>query len=220
MVVGVVDLKQKAIAGALLTALGSLAPHPCFAQVSYEISPLVGVYLASAAAELPAVPPGVGCCHDDFGCGCGPGPVYDGDDLALGTRVTAWVSKRTALDFSLGHWGSHVFGAGDHTTTGSLGLLVTFTSRDSLAFFVVAGGSFVALEGPCGALCALNTTTFSQTDWGPLLGVGARLPFSRTFALRVEAEDHLYTSNAIHEHALVLSAALSVAVSSPKEAAR
>jgi hypothetical protein len=217
MVVGVVDLKQKAIAGVLVIALDSLsAAPPCSAQTSYEVSPFIGVYLQTAITE------GGGPCLWICLSPSPPTAIYQDDALALGARVTARTSKRLAIDFSFGHWRSDIGSTSTTFTSGSLGLLFRFNPPDSgVSFFVVGGLSFVAVGGA--AYTGPYPIGPPQTDWGPLLGVGARVAFSSTISLRVEAEDHLYTltgwAASNHEHALVLSAGPSVRLTSRRQGA-
>jgi hypothetical protein len=202
----------------LLLAAAPLIAPPCVAQGNVEITPFAGLYPQTAlfnySTSSPAclVPPGVSCSIT--------AALDQNDAVAVGGRLTSWVGERVALDLSLAHWGSNLGGGVSDITTGSFGVLYNLTSPDSAGFFVLGGVSFVALGGSAYNTGYLGSYTIapSQTDWGPVLGVGARIPFSHAVGLRVQVEDHLYwltdvggsASNSSIEHALVFSVGPSV----------
>jgi hypothetical protein len=195
-------LKHLSPAVAFVAAILASAP-PCSAQGQVDVTPVVGLYMGSDLFKVN---------YGDFGSGV----EAQNDALVLGARVTAWASKRLAVEFSYGHWRSDLSNsASGSVTTASLGLLVTLTSRDSASFFISGGLSSIKLGGA--AYGGLFAVAPAQTNWGALVGVGGRVTFSPALALRVEVEDHLYTltglaSTSSHEHALVFSLGLSVAL--------
>lgn len=162
--------------------------------------------------------------------------------FGFGGRLTAWVGTRVALDLSIGRWdaagtvssgglpcvvpfpGDSVCGGiGSPSgtadmTSGSLGVLFSFTPPGGVGLFVLGGLSFVALGGS--TYHSSSPVAPSQTDWGPVLGVGVRVPFSPTLGLRLEVEDYLYRltdvggagSSSAGQHALVFSVGPSVTI--------
>ena len=195
---------------------------PCEAQI-VEVTPFAGTYRPqSYLFEIP------GTCLGGVGQ-CGTYGVTQQTGFAIGARVTAWTSKRLALDLSFGYSRSRVerpqvpngldFSVGgtepSNITRGSLGLLVVVTPpRTSPASLYLIGAlSFVAHGGA--AYGGTNMLAPSQTNWGPLLGVGARLRIDPALALRAELENQFYaftgpgTSNSSRQRDLVLSLGLS-----------
>ena len=210
-----------------LLALATLAVAvPCAAQV--DLTPFAGVY---PQASIQSGSTSILC---DFGR-CASTPALSQNDAVVGgVRLTSWIGKRVALDLSAGHWGSGLGGGVSDITTGTFGVLYNLTSPDRAGFFVVGGVAFVALAGsafsPLGygsckqvaaSLVTCSGSAYAiapdQTDWGPVLGVGARIRFVNAVGLRVEVEDHVYWltglgpfANSPIEHALVFSVGPSV----------
>jgi hypothetical protein len=189
---------------------------PCAAQQRVDVTPFVGF---EPQTTLFGSTGGVPCVETLPGeVACPNAAVSENAALGFGARLTTWVGKRVALDLSVGRWdaGSDIGSATADMTTGCLGVLFNFTSPDSAGFFVVGGLSFVSLGGS--TYSSGSPYASSQTDWGPVLGVGARVPFSPTLALRVEVEDYLYrltdvggqASGSAGQHSLVFSAGPSV----------
>jgi hypothetical protein len=198
--------------GPLAVACGFVAvtlatAPPCSAQDRVEVTPFVGLYLASAVQQ--GTSPCLWICLTSS-----TAAIYQEDAPAVGARVTAWTSKRLALDVAVAHWRSDIQNTSTDMTTGSVGLLVTLGAPDSVSFSFLGGLSFVSLGGA--AFSGSYPIGPTQTDWGPLVGVGIRIPFSPKLGLRVAIEDHLYTQTgwaaSEHEHALILSAGLAIAV--------
>jgi hypothetical protein len=68
------------------------------------------------------------------------------------------------------------------------------SSPNHVSLFIVGGVSVATLGGPAapgGLVGAYDFAMPTQTVWGPVLGVGARVPLSPTLALRLEVEDYL-----------------------------
>jgi hypothetical protein len=195
--------------GTLVTAM------PCTAQSRTEITPFAGLYPQTALFTFSTSSP---ACLVPFGVSCSvTAALNQNDAVAVGGRLTTWESKRVALDLSVGHWGSDAGGGHANVTIGSLGILFNLSSSpDSGSAFAVGGLSVVALGGS--AYGGPNAIAPSQGDWGPFLGLGGRIPFSRTIVCRVEVDDHFYwltdlggvASSTSRQHALVFSLGPSV----------
>src|SRR5467141_2611452 len=77
---------------------GIAAALPCAAQVSVELTPVVGVYVPTSALVWPRS--GFGCFHfelsgvPDF---C-QGTMRQETSPAVGGRITAWLNNRTGID--------------------------------------------------------------------------------------------------------------------------
>ena len=203
---------------------GIAATLPCAAQVSVELTPVVGLYVPTSAAIdesryncLDVIVGGV----PDF-CGA---VLRQETSRAVGGRITGWLNNRTGIEVSLGYSGSRVTGLPPtanmsdtcaSTLIGSARVLVKLTPRMvRTSFYVATGFSFVAHGGD--AYAALNASRLaygglpgSTTGWGPVVGLGARFLLVPPLAIRAELEDHHYEiSGGGFQNDLVFSLGLS-----------
>jgi hypothetical protein len=196
---------------AALSALGVVvagiaAALPCAAQLSVELTPVVGVYVPTAATIWPSSD--FGCFHIDLSAPdfCRYPSMRQETSPAVGGRITAWLNNRTGIDLSLGYSRSRATGLPPSTSLrdtsativiGSARVLINLTPRMvRTSFSVAAGVSFVAHGGD--AYAALNAyrllygPTGNATGWGPVVGVVARFMLAPRLAIRADLEDHHY----------------------------
>jgi hypothetical protein len=189
------------VAAALAAAL------PCPAQVRVEATPFVGAYLPGAALVIDTVMASYIDTYSVSGA-----TVRQTSALIGGAQLTAWLGKQVAVEIAGGYSQSatvtrtylgcecpaiggcpsscvSVNHRSARVVTGSTRLLVTFATprlgRPSL--YVVAGWGVVKHGGP-GFDAAEQTagTALQSTYWGPIVGVGVRMPLTPTRAPRVE----------------------------------
>jgi hypothetical protein len=160
---------------------------PCAAQTKVDVTPFVGVGVYPLTTFSPACGQECPAPHrpDSF-------DAIPTGGVEVGARLTTRLTKRLAFDFSVSGWEAH----GSTTWGASPGLLFDILSSPHHAsLFIVGGVSVATLGGPAapgGLVGAYDFAMPTQTVWGPVLGVGARVPLSPTLALRLEVEDYLY----------------------------
>jgi hypothetical protein len=190
----------------LLLIAGLCSARLCSAQV--QLTPVVGVYN-----------PGGGSFATSGFYDCNPGACGQGSSSASqqvaplgGIRLTAWISRRLAVDVGFGYSPSGVatsstysgcafnFPCGTHTsnaqasgsvTMGTAQLLVSLapSSVGHSALFLAGGVGFLDRGGPGynAAVQAVGTAAHS-TVWGPSVGIGERLQVTSALAGRAEIE--------------------------------
>jgi hypothetical protein len=182
------NLKRRVIVVALGTAAVSLAITPrSFAQVRFEFTPFVGLYLPTSNVI------------DQFSTACSCQlSVKQKTNFAVGGRVAAWVSDRLAVEGSFGYSGSGVtakaagFGSADtsaNIVTGSARLLVGLGPPALNTSFYLSGGLGLVAHGG-----DAYTGTSGTTRVGAVAGVGARFKVAPSLAVRAELEDYLFSA--------------------------
>jgi hypothetical protein len=193
----------------LLTAATLAVVRPCSAQHGIEITPFVGAYLPGADSRVTASTDMGVDVNTIYGTEVGQDNAVVG-----GVRLTAWFSRRFATEVSVAYspsgtasraydcWHSFNFGGSDYcssaTVTDKSSRVVTGSARVLFAplspptqrhpsLYVVAGIGVFHRSGP-GFQAAEQTagTAVPSTDWGPVVGVGARVPVTSTLAYRAE----------------------------------
>ncbi|MGH7607155.1 MAG: hypothetical protein ACREME_07430, partial [Gemmatimonadales bacterium] len=92
---------------------------------------------------------------------------------------------------------------------GGLKLMVGLSPAESRFGVFLSGGPSIIRRGR-----DVENEDASVTDWGGVVGLGFRIPFSEAIGLRLEAEDYLYggdfDGNRRFQNDLVLSAGLAI----------
>jgi hypothetical protein len=234
--------RARAVACGVVVAIFAAAA-PCSAQVRVEFTPFGGAYVP----RTDVVSVGGQTCPNSFigGWWCGGATVRQRNAPILGGQITSWFGNRFGIDFSLGYAFSGMVSqplpgpallsggmaavGGDtsaHVVMGSARLLVSVTppmTRTSL--YLVAGWSFVTHGGDGYAATVQTFGDPGSTDWGPVLGLGARVELIPLLAPRAELQYYLYDAGpgAAISHFrgdLVYSLGLSVTLSGQRGAAR
>jgi hypothetical protein len=165
------------------------------AQVKVELAPYVGVYLPQDRLT-----PIQGITASG---GSAPLPsLKQQSGITLGSRLDVWLIDHVGMEGTLsyapsslakesGNFFPGLYPTGAHVITGSARAIAR-TSPPGAAFAAlqVSGGmGFVSLGGP--AYGGTSGTTFFST----VVSAAAMFRVSRSFALRLEAEDYLYRAN-------------------------
>jgi hypothetical protein len=182
---------------------------PCSAQHAIEITPFVGAYLPGAARATASY----GCFSVDTSC-LDSTTVGQHNAAMGGVQLTAWFGRRFAAEMGVAYspsrtvsrtseCGCTAIGGGgcsgcstltasdasSRVVTGSARVLFTLrpsTLRHASPYGVAGIGVFHR-SGP-GVQAAEQTvgTAVPSTDWGPLIGVGVRVPVTSAFVPRAE----------------------------------
>jgi hypothetical protein len=152
--------------------------------VSYEVAPYVGLYLPLGAVLQP-LPPSPGFS------GSGQ-TVTQRTSLALGGRVTAWLSHRVGLEGTLSYAPSGVnmtcYGNGcardGQVLVGSVKVVMPLTFVGILRAVHVGAGVGVVDHGGPAYVHVVGTTIAA-----PTVGAGVALTVAGSTLLRVDAED-------------------------------
>jgi hypothetical protein len=119
----------------------------------------------------------------------------------VGGRVTRWLSRRVAVEGSVGYATSEVSGGSNafavtggvssgpsaYAVTGGVSLLVSVKPRASGASVYFTGGVGAVAHGG-----DVYVNFVGTTGWGPVVGVGARWRAGPSLAIRAGLEDYLY----------------------------
>ena len=192
--VPLVRLKEYQPAMVLWVAATVLAGARCSAQAwgTVEFSPVAGAYLSTA--ELP-----YGCFHVALPNPCTP--PKQSTTVAVGGRLTAWLSRGIAVEGSL--WDSPSSPA--NVVAGSARLLLGLTPRSGTRVYIVGGPAFVRLFGYDYA------SSIAGIDLGSVVAVGAHVRVAPSLALRTELEQYVYSYAEHRQRDLFLSLGLSLA---------
>jgi hypothetical protein len=189
---------------------------PCSAQVKVEFTPFAGAYVPTAHL----VP--MGTLPDVYSI-LSLASVRQKAGLALGSRITAWLTDRFAIDGSFGYSGSGAAQTGyidlacpcpsgvpfccswavtsnatGHTWMASARLLfVVDRHPPSTVLYILGGPAFVGHEdNPVfNPTPDYNFGAMTVRKPGAVVGIGARFKVPKTaLALRAELEDYLYVA--------------------------
>jgi len=190
----------------ILTALSIATAARVEGQVRVEIAPSAGAYLPNSDVINVGPACSAGIPGINFACGKPTTVVAQETAPLLGGRVTFRTRGRIGADVSLGYAASRLTsgtfvssGALLDTTgpviAGSFRVLYDLAASSSrTAFFVAAGVGFLVHETDYSAsLNGYPVAMQGRTDWGPVLGLGARMGLTRTLALRGDLEQYFYT---------------------------
>jgi hypothetical protein len=198
---------------AVVSAATLAVVPPCSAQHAIEITPFVGAYLPGAARATASY----GCFSIDTAC-LDSTAVGQHNAVMGGVRLTAWLSRRFATEVGVAYSPSGtvnrttdcgcIAGGGcfcsppvtvadmsSRVVTGSARVLFTFTppTLRHPSPYAVAGIGVFHRSGPgYQAAGQVAGTTVPSTDWGPVIGVGARIGLTPALATRAELQDYLY----------------------------
>lgn len=161
-------------------------PRASLAQARFEFTPFAGLYLPTADVI------------DEFDPTFGQVMVRHKTAFAFGSRIGLWVSRRVALEGALAYSPSgieaEVEGAGTADTTANV---LTWSAHVLFAlgqpgantsFFLTGGFGFVSHGGDGW------DEADATTHVGPIVGVSVRFKVTPSLALRLDAEDRLYSA--------------------------
>jgi hypothetical protein len=153
----------------LWLAISIFAALRCSAQArgTVEFSPVVGAYFPTSQFQSVCFSDGPN--RQPIGC-----PTAQTTALALGGRVTAWASKRIAVEGSLWHSPSTPT---DDIVTGDVRILLSFFGRNGSWAYMVGGPAFASHEHGGG--------------FAGVVGAGAHFRVAPRLAIRAEFEEYL-----------------------------
>lgn len=185
---------------ALVSVIGALSAAPAAAQGGFSVTPWAGAYVptrnkfSTVGSDIRRDNSFIGGARLTF---WGHSPV--GFELTGGFAPARVRVSGTTIN---GDRNSQVFVGGAKVMLG----LSPATSR--LGIFLSAGPSIIRVGHNVGR------ESQSSTDWGGVVGLGLRIPFSASVGLRVETEDYFYGGNfdgsRKFQNDLVLSAGLAL----------
>jgi len=184
-------------------AVAMLTTAPCSAQVRVDVTPFFGSYLPTSDL-FP-----VGTLPNN----ASPSRLRQNAGLAVGGRVTAWLTNRFAIDGSYGYSGSGAEQAeyvydnllSDYivtaTTTGHISivsarlLLVVVGSPSRAALYLLGGPAYVGHRDQALDPGGLHFDIAGMTadTLGAVIGIGARFKVTNTkLAVRADLEHYRY----------------------------
>jgi hypothetical protein len=185
---------------ALVALIGAVGVAPAAAQGGFSVTPWAGAYVPTRNS-FSAV--GTDIKRDNSFIG--------------GARLTFWGKSPIGFELTGGFAPAHVSVAGttvnaDRNTQVFLGgaklMLGLSPATSRVGVFLDGGASMIRI----GHNVAHDDE--SSTDWGGVVGLGLRIPFSASVGLRLEGEDYFYggdfDGSRKFQHDLVLSAGLAL----------
>ena len=139
------------------------------------------------------------------------------NSLIMGARLTSWGRSPIGFELTGGFAPARVHVAGttineDRNTqvfVGGLKLMVGLSPANSRFGIFLSGGPSLIRRGQ-----DVANNRESVTDWGGVVGLGFRIPFSPSVGLRLETEDYFYggdfDGSRKFQNDLVLSAGLAI----------
>lgn len=185
---------------ALAALLGAVGIAPAAAQSGFSLTPWAGAYVPT---------------RNSFSA-VGQDIRRDNSFIA-GARLTFWGKSPVGFELTGGFAPArvHVSGTtinGDRNTQVFLGgakLMLGLSPATSRVGFFLSGGPSIIRRGR-----DVARESESATDWGGVLGLGVRIPFSASVGLRLEGEDYFYggdfDGSRKFQNDLVLSAGLAI----------
>jgi hypothetical protein len=203
-----VVLSSEALAAAAAISLAS--PMGAYAQLRMEFAPALGHYTPSPS-QLPSYRGNIPCIVDN-GIDC---PVQQNGAVAVGGRLTAWFSGRSAIEGTVWYSPSRVTGfvngfydSDGNVVLGSLRLVVrqSLGPQAPAASILLMGGP-IAIHRYGGYVATLS----SETSFGGALGIALDVRPGRHFGFRGQIDDYLYNTEFApsHHHDVVLSLSIS-----------
>ena len=184
---------------ALLGAL-ALSAAPAAAQSGFSVTPWAGAYVPTRN-EFRTV----------------GSDIRRDNSLIMGARLTSWGRSPIGFELTGGFAPARVHVAGttineDRNTqvfVGGLKLMVGLSPANSRFGIFLSGGPSLIRRGQ-----DVANNRESVTDWGGVVGLGFRIPFSPSVGLRLETEDYFYggdfDGSRKFQNDLVLSAGLAI----------
>ena len=185
---------------ALVALIGAVGVAPAAAQGGFSVTPWAGAYVPTRNSFSTV---GTDIKRDNSFIG--------------GARLTFWGRSPIGFELTGGFAPARVRVAGttvnaDRNTQVFLGgaklMLGLSPATSRLGVFLNGGASMIRVGNN------VARDNESSTDWGGVVGLGLRIPFSPSVGLRLEAEDYFYggdfDGSRKFQHDLVLSAGLAL----------
>lgn len=184
----------------LIGVIGALSAAPAAAQSGFSFTPWAGAYVPTRNT------------FETVGS-----DIRRDNSFIMGARITSWGRGAVGFELTGGFAPARVRVAGTTVNeerntqvfVGGLKLLLGLSPQDSRFGIFLSGGPSLIRRGH-----NVGVEDESVTDWGGVLGLGFRIPFSRSVGLRLEVEDYFYGGNfdgsRKFQNDLVLSAGLAI----------
>jgi hypothetical protein len=187
---------------ALVGAIGALSAAPAAAQSGFSLTPWAGAYVPTRNS------------FSTVG-----GDIRRDNSFIAGARITTWGKSPIGFELTAGFAPARVHVSGTGTTingdrntqvfVGGVKAMMGLSPETSRLGVFLSGGPSIIRRGH-----DVARNNESTTDWGGVLGLGFRIPFSPSVGLRLEAEDYFYGGNfdgsRKFQNDLVLSAGLAL----------
>ena len=184
----------------LIGVIGALSAAPAAAQSGFSFTPWAGAYVPTRNT------------FETVGS-----DIRRDNSFIMGARITSWGRGAVGFELTGGFAPARVRVAGTTVNeerntqvfVGGLKLLLGLSPQDSRFGVFLSGGPSLIRRGR-----NVGVEDESVTDWGGVLGLGFRIPFSQSVGLRLEVEDYFYGGNfdgsRKFQNDLVLSAGLAI----------
>lgn len=184
----------------LIGVIGALSAAPAAAQSGFSFTPWAGAYVPTRNS------------FSTVGS-----DIRRDNSFIMGARITSWGRGAVGFELTGGFAPARVRVAGTTVNeerntqvfVGGLKLLLGLSPQNSNFGIFLSGGPALIRRGH-----NVGVEDESSTDWGGVLGLGFRIPFSQSVGLRLEAEDYFYGGNfdgsRRFQNDLVLSAGLAI----------
>ena len=185
---------------ALVALIGAVGVAPAAAQGGFSVTPWAGAYVPT---------------RNQFST-VGSDIRRDNSFIA-GARLTFWGRSPVGFELTGGFAPARVRVSGttvnaDRNTqvfVGGAKLMLGLSPASSRLGIFLSGGPSIIRVGH-----NVGRENESRTDWGGVVGLGLRIPFSASVGLRLEAEDYFYggdfDGSRKFQNDLVLSAGLAI----------
>jgi hypothetical protein len=185
---------------ALVALIGAVGVAPAAAQGGFSVTPWAGAYVPTRNSFSTAA-----------------ADIERDNSFIGGARLTFWGRSPIGFELTGGFAPARVRVAGTTVNAernsqvflGGAKLMLGLSPASSrLGVFLNGGAAMIRI----GDNVARDSE--SSTDWGGVVGLGLRIPFSASVGLRLEAEDYFYggdfDGSRKFQHDLVLSAGLAL----------
>jgi hypothetical protein len=187
---------------ALVGVIGALSAAPAAAQSGFSVTPWAGAYVPTRNS------------FSSVGS-----DIRRDNSFIAGASLTFWGHSPIGLEFTGGCAPARVHVSGTGTTingdrntqvfVGGAKLMLGLSPATSRVGIFLSGGPSIIRRGK-----DVANNDQSTTDWGGVLGLGVRIPFSASVGLRLQTEDYFYGGNfdgsRKFQNDLVLSAGLAL----------
>jgi hypothetical protein len=185
---------------ALVALIGAVGVAPAVAQSGFSVTPWAGAYVPTRNK------------FSNVGT-----DIRRENSFIGGARLTFWGRSPVGFELTGGFAPARVRVAGttvnnDRNTqvfVGGAKLMLGLSPATSRVGIFLSGGPSIIRVGH-----NVGRENESNTDWGGVVGLGFRIPFSASVGLRLEAEDYFYGGNfdgsRKFQNDLVLSAGLAL----------
>jgi Outer membrane protein beta-barrel domain len=184
----------------LIGVIGALSAAPAAAQSGFSFTPWAGAYVPTRNT------------FETVGS-----DIRRDNSFIMGARITSWGRGAVGFELTGGFAPARVRVAGTTVNeerntqvfVGGLKVLLGLSPQNSNFGIFLSGGPSLIRRGR-----NVGVEDESVTDWGGVLGLGFRIPFSQSVGLRLEAEDYFYggdfDGSRKFQNDLVLSAGLAI----------